>query len=194
VWTISCFASELIVSLRAAIFCFASYLALAFFVTHLPGSSLPEVGFSHWVPDADKVAHVGLYFVLAGLMANCLRFRLRSNRVIVVVTLGLLAAYAAFDEWSQQFSPLRSPDVYDFIADMVGAAVGVSSFAVWRWARHRARRTARSGASESRGGNEESSLVVVPNSSGEHAHVSPVPVLHSEADGGRGRAIAVERV
>lgn len=125
---------------RSALFLFALCLTAAFVLTHLPGGSVPKVSWVDMIPAADKIVHAGLYFVLAALLANCLRFWLRSNRVIVVLTLGTLAAYAAFDEWSQQFSPHRSPDVIDFLADMIGATCGVNLFAVWRWLRRQKRR------------------------------------------------------
>lgn len=118
---------------RSAWLLFGLYLVVAFVLTHLPGSSVPKVSWMDLVPAADKVAHAGLYFLLAVLLANCLRFWLRSNRVIVLLTLGTLAGYAAFDEWSQRFSPSRSPDVLDFAADMIGASCGVSLFAIGRW-------------------------------------------------------------
>lgn len=125
---------------RSALILFALCLTVAFVLTHLPGGSVPKVSWVDMIPAADKIVHAGLYFVLAALLANCLRFWLRSNRVIVVLTLGTLAAYAAFDEWSQQFSPHRSPDFIDFLADMIGATCGVNLFAVWRWLRRQKRR------------------------------------------------------
>jgi VanZ family protein len=115
------------------------YAVVAFVLTHLPGSSVPKVSWLDRVPAADKIVHAGLYFLLAVLLANCLRFWLRSNRVIVLLTLGTLAGYAAFDEWSQRFSPSRSPDVLDFVADMIGATCGVSLFAIGRWLRRQKR-------------------------------------------------------
>ncbi len=124
---------------RSALLLFALYLVVAFVLTHLPGSSVPKVSWMDRIPAADKFVHAGLYFLLAVLLANCLRFWLRSNRVIVLLTLGTLAAYAAFDEWSQRFSPSRSPDVLDFVADMIGASCGVSLFAIGRWLRRQKR-------------------------------------------------------
>jgi len=153
------------VSRRAAGILFVMYLCMAFVLTHLPGNNLPQMGISQWIPDADKFAHAGLYFVLAGLMANCLRFRLHSNRVIVLITMGILAIYAAFDEWSQQFSPLRSPDFFDFIADMIGASLGVSTFAIWRWLRRQARQTSLAVEQEAAVVGAEQSLVTVAQTS-----------------------------
>ncbi len=126
---------------RAAVLLFLFCLTTAFVLTHLPGGSVPKISWTDLIPGADKVVHAGLYFWLAVFLANCLRFRLRSNRVIVVATMTILAGYAAFDEWSQQFSPHRSPDFYDFVADMIGAWCGVCAFVVFRWIRRRRRQT-----------------------------------------------------
>jgi len=123
------------VTRRAAVLLFVLFLSIAFVLTHLPGESLPDVDLKHWLPAADKFVHAGLYFCLAGLLANYLRFFIRSNRRIAIATMCLLSLYAAFDEWSQQFSPSRTPDFYDFVADVCGAFVGVSTFALWRWFR-----------------------------------------------------------
>ncbi|MDP1562356.1 MAG: VanZ family protein [Pirellulaceae bacterium] len=122
---------------RAAVLLFLLYLTTAFVLTHLPGENVPKIRWADWIPAADKVVHAGLYYFLAAFLANCLRFRLQSNRAIVAATMAVLAGYAAFDEWSQQFSPHRSPDFYDFVADMIGAWFGVSTFVVCRWYRKR---------------------------------------------------------
>lgn len=127
------------VTRRAAVLLFLVCLTTAFVLTHLPGGNMPRVRWADWIPAADKVVHSGLYYFLAAFLANCLRFRLQSNRVIVAATMAVLAGYAAFDEWSQQFSPHRYPDFYDFVADMIGAWFGVSTFVVCRWYRQRRR-------------------------------------------------------
>jgi VanZ family protein len=128
-----------LVTRRAAVLLFLLYLATAFILTHLPGGNLPNLGWTRFIPNSDKFVHAGLYFFLAAFLANCLRFRLKSNRVVAGLTMTILAMYAAFDEWSQRFSPNRGPDFYDFVADMIGAWLGVSIFAVWRWIRRRYR-------------------------------------------------------
>lgn len=124
---------------RAAILLFVLYLATAFVLTHLPGSAVPRVRWSDSIPGLDKIVHAGLYFFLAAFLANCLRFRLQSNRVVAGITMTVLVGYAAFDEWSQQFSSHRSPDYFDFLADMTGAWFGVSIFSIVRWFRRRMR-------------------------------------------------------
>lgn len=122
---------------RAAILLFVLYLTTAFLLTHLPGESLPQVRWSVSIPGLDKIVHAGLYFFLAAFFANCLRFRVKSNRVVAGLTMTALSGYAAFDEWAQQFSANRSPDFFDFVADLTGASFGVSLFSLLRWFRRR---------------------------------------------------------
>lgn len=80
-------------------------------------------------PFQDKVAHLGLFFVQAGL----LRFAgLRAPwAVAIAVSLG------AVDELHQAFVPDRSPDLVDLAADAVGAALGAAAVG---WSARRARR------------------------------------------------------
>jgi VanZ family protein len=53
------------------------------------------------------------------------------------VLLVAIAAYAAADEWTQNFVPTRSADVWDWAADVAGASLGATAFlaASWLWPR-----------------------------------------------------------
>ena len=93
--------------------------AFILLMTSIPGSDLPSVG----VPYADKLVHLGLYAVLGALSALAMGAAARRGRV-VVLTLGLIALFAAVDEWHQRFIPGRSTDAIDWIADVAGATTG----------------------------------------------------------------------
>jgi VanZ family protein len=80
----------------------------------LPQRDLPKVGVS------DKLEHVFSYFVLAIL--GSFGFRERRSQLLLFV---LLCAMGGIIELLQAFSPGRSPDVVDAIADGAGAAAGV---------------------------------------------------------------------
>ena len=80
----------------------------------LPQRDLPKVAVS------DKLEHVLAYFVLAVL--GSFGFRERRSLLYLFV---LLCAMGGIIEVLQAFSPGRSPDVADAIADGAGAATGV---------------------------------------------------------------------
>jgi VanZ family protein len=93
---------------------FYAACALVGVLSVLPGAALPPV------PIGDKAEHVIAYAALA--LIGCALFERRYATVI----LGL-AAYGAALEWLQIFSPGRSPEIADGVADLVGACVGGSA-------------------------------------------------------------------
>ena len=93
------------------------YWVCLFVVMHVPmaGTGAPTV------PHADKVAHILLYFILAGLGGRYLMAIGRaSTREMITWAVGY-AAYAALDEWLQPFVH-RSMSLGDWVADVVGVA------------------------------------------------------------------------
>ena len=92
----------------------------------LPSRDLPEVDLS------DKFVHVIAYFGLAILGS----FVFRAQRSFLLLFV-LLCAMGGVIELLQAFSPGRTPDVVDALANGAGAAVGVVigvAFAfLWRW-------------------------------------------------------------
>ena len=85
--------------------------ALVAAVSLVPGTTLPPTSIG------DKVEHVLAYAVLGLLGAAS------SERGIKRVILGL-AAFGLAIELLQTFSPGRSPDLLDLVADIAGATVG----------------------------------------------------------------------
>jgi|SRR6185312_3201790 len=93
---------------------FALAAAAVTVLSLLPQRDLPKVAVS------DKVEHVVAYFALAILGS----FGLRERRSLLLLFV-LLCAMGGIIELLQAFSPGRSPDVVDAIADGAGAAAGV---------------------------------------------------------------------
>jgi VanZ family protein len=75
----------------------------------------------------DKLAHATLHYVLCSVLLLALGVR-RGTLALV-----LCAAFAAVDEWAQQFSPGRSVSLFDWLASVVGAvlALAVAHALVW---------------------------------------------------------------
>lgn len=99
-------------------------LALAI-TTHTPGVRVPTT-FEY----TDKVIHLSAFAGLTVLACIALR-----PRRLAVAGLAL-TAYAALDEWTQQFVG-RHTDIFDWIADTLGVwlALGLVALVRARWRR-----------------------------------------------------------
>ena len=80
-------------------------------------------------PGLDKGVHMILFGVLAILLQRA--FNLRTPLTAFAAasfSMIIVMLYGALDEWHQSFVPGRRPDSWDWVADSVGAIVGVLSF------------------------------------------------------------------
>ncbi|HUP53571.1 MAG TPA: VanZ family protein [Longimicrobiales bacterium] len=75
-----------------------------------------------WLSGWDKIAHAGLYTVLGATLAYGKHHATPSPPHWVLVGIGAL--YGATDEWHQTFVPGRSPDLGDWVADVMGVLLG----------------------------------------------------------------------
>lgn len=73
------------------------------------------------IPHLDKVAHLMLYAVLGWLTGRALRTR---RMLPLAVGLAAMGVFGAFDEWHQGLFN-RTPDLVDWVADMIGASFGL---------------------------------------------------------------------
>lgn len=96
------------------------WAAFILILTSIPGSRIPVLPFRYF----DKVVHLAIYGVLGWLAA---RAWANGSRAVAAAlsALVLVSCFGAFDEWHQQFIPLRSMDLLDWAADTTGAALGV---------------------------------------------------------------------
>jgi VanZ family protein len=78
----------------------------------------------------DKVAH-GLVF---GLIATLVGRSFRRRRLVWIAIL-LTSAYGMADEIRQSFTPGRSVEVADWVADTTGACLAVTLYQLWGWYR-----------------------------------------------------------
>ncbi len=79
-----------------------------------------------------KAAHMGVFFVLTGLLVFALKGFTQRIRVQAVVSVGLCAALAALDEFHQTFVPGRSGLPRDVVIDVCGGAVFLLCWWVFR--------------------------------------------------------------
>jgi VanZ family protein len=111
-------------------------MAGIFMLSSVPGEDLPLPQF----PFSDKLAHLITYSLLGALIAfrSGLTDALRGRTLVrhapwtkggwIALTVGV--CYAAFDEIHQSFVPNRNMSLGDFLADVIGLALG---FWLARW-------------------------------------------------------------
>ena len=120
--------------LRYAGLMLAIYWSALFIATHIP---LKGRQVERWLY-SDKVVHVAGYAGLSFLAATAWRARRRLRAAHYACIILGLSAYAALDELLQTLPFVRRQgDVRDWIADMVGAALGLMLFLLARHAAHR---------------------------------------------------------
>jgi VanZ family protein len=98
------------------------YLAAIFWIS---SQSQPLIAPPSWM-GMDKVAHAAAYALLGALL--CRAYAGSGLVVVAAFALAVLTAslYGASDEWHQSFVPNRAADPGDWLADMLGAAMGAA--------------------------------------------------------------------
>jgi hypothetical protein len=84
-----------------------------------PADELP----ASWFPFEDKLVHAAVYAVLGALAARAAA-RAGVGRGAAVLALVGACAFGLLDEWTQRFSPGRTPSLGDWAADGIGALAG----------------------------------------------------------------------
>jgi VanZ family protein len=94
------------------------YAGLIFFLSTRPNlPHLPGIG-------SDKLAHFSEYAVFGILVVRAFyAYRVPPKRAVTVGIL-ICAVYGATDEVHQLFTPGRSSEVWDFVADALGSTAG----------------------------------------------------------------------
>jgi VanZ family protein len=125
--------------------------AIVWFLVTVVVSSIPsDVLPVQLILGTDKLLHMAEYFVLAFLMYRAFQFQTRftllNERPVLFATL-LTALYGPLDECHQIFTPGRSFDIYDMLADGLGALVFAAAF--WGFSTLRGKRQTNQGANPS---------------------------------------------
>lgn len=95
----------------------ALWAALILVLTSIPGPPEAPGG----LPHLDKVVHLFLYAGQGWLVGRALRTRRPRTLMVGLIA---IAVFAALDEWHQTLVT-RDPDVLDWIADALGASIGL---------------------------------------------------------------------
>jgi VanZ family protein len=99
------------------------WAAVIFRLSAIPGDELPPL--AGW--NFDKLVHAGVYAVLGALSwlgARRTFARGRGPAWQLLIAAICAAIYGITDELHQMFTPHRSPDAFDVMADTVGGLIG----------------------------------------------------------------------
>ena len=83
----------------------------------------------------DKLLHTIEYTGLAVLLFRALDGEALGRWWSAVLTVMIVSAYGASDEWHQVFVPMRSADVNDWLTDTLAGAIGAAACVVFQRAR-----------------------------------------------------------
>ena len=101
--------------------CALGWAGVIFYMSHLPSVDVPPLFFG-W----DKLVHALVFGILGFFALGAMNGAVNRQRVSQPwLAGGLVIAYGMLDEFHQYFVPGRSPDIYDVMADAVGAMLGV---------------------------------------------------------------------
>jgi len=105
-------------------FPFFLWLAIIFIQSSFPAPQLPEIE----IIGFDKLGHVGIYGLLAALCYVSIihqdRFKILLEYPLIFAFL-ISALYGVSDEFHQYFVPNRDSELYDWLADVLGALLMV---------------------------------------------------------------------
>ena len=80
------------------------------------------------LPHGDKIAHSAAFAILTFFCAGGFRFNAGrwAARYALVLAMGTAFGLGVICEWFQFYVPLRSPDGWDVLANMVGSCLAVA--------------------------------------------------------------------
>ena len=110
----------MILKLRDIIF-LAAYSGLIYWLSDQPSLARPLA-----FPHQDKLIHAIAYAVMGWLSWRCFSIFFNRQLSLTVTALVYCIVFGLSDEWHQSFVPRRSSDVFDWIADTLGAGIMIA--------------------------------------------------------------------
>ena len=101
-----------------------AYAALIYFLSSLEGHLAPKL-----FRFGDKVLHLIEYLPFGYLTVRAVRVDLRHRWLgALLVSFFVVSLYALSDEFHQRFVPGRFCSLWDWVADLIGAAAGIGLY------------------------------------------------------------------
>lgn len=96
-----------------------AYWVVLFTLTHVPSVRLPDITL------IDKICHAIAYATLAFAIGSVLTIWRGYQPRFPIWIWTIAVSYGAIDEYTQQFVPNRTCDIFDLVADTLGATLGL---------------------------------------------------------------------
>jgi len=84
-------------------------------------------------PNKDKLMHASAYAILGFFAWSAFRHHVNQRLVLLWISILFASVYGISDEFHQSFVVGRDADVWDWLADTVGASLMVSSLYRMQW-------------------------------------------------------------
>jgi len=101
-----------------------AYCALIFALSHQPALPVPML-----FPHQDKVHHLLAYAAMGLLAWRLFAHRIPTPQRLWLATTLFCSLYGASDEFHQSFISGRESDIFDWLADTLGAAIAAAGMA-----------------------------------------------------------------
>ncbi len=94
----------------------------------LPSSNIPRNRIIN-IPHLDKILHFGIYFILSLLILYETKIKTGKNKIVFILTAVFSFVLGLLIEIEQQYLiSSRTGDLYDLLADIIGAISGILFF------------------------------------------------------------------
>jgi len=101
------------------------YCLLIYWLSDQGRLPLPHLGFTY----QDKIIHASAYFIMALLAWRSFNLWFSKPSALIASSIAFCSLYGISDEWHQSFVIGRSADVFDWLADTLGASL--AAFFLW---------------------------------------------------------------
>ncbi|MGD0338408.1 MAG: VanZ family protein [Bacteroidota bacterium] len=105
------------------------WFVVIYFLSSLPSSVFPVIS----IPYADKLVHIGIFFILCALVDRALLHQRKFSRLAslhLFVALAIVILYGLSDEFHQSFIPGRTSDLFDATADAIGGCLYILLYSI----------------------------------------------------------------
>ncbi len=114
------------------------WFGIIFFLSSIPGQSLPKMPSDLWHFWAHRIAHIGEYSILGVLLIRAYSYKKNRLELITVLFLSFFVFLSgSFDEWHQSFVAGRTSQFIDVVFDTICGFLGMHIYFLWFKLKHK---------------------------------------------------------